>query len=96
MEATRRTRGKQGTLRFSGPVSASPCGEGLDDTDAVRCTAAYSLAGWPAVVVRAGTSSEGLPINVQLVSQPWCEDVALAATKRVEEALGGWSKPHEL
>jgi len=38
----------------------------------------YNLTGWPAVVVRAGTSPEGLPIGVQVVARPWREDVALA------------------
>jgi amidase len=54
---------------------------------------AYNLTGWPAAVVRAGTSAEGLPIGVQVVARPWREDVALALAARVEEASGGWSPP---
>jgi amidase len=54
---------------------------------------AYNLAGWPGVVVRAGTSPEGLPIGVQVVTGPWREDVALALAARVEEATGGWLPP---
>ena len=38
----------------------------------------HNLTGWPAAVVRGGTSPDGLPIGVQLVAQPWREDVALA------------------
>src|SRR6185503_2624374 len=38
----------------------------------------HNLTGWPAVVVRGGTSPDGLPIGVQLIAQPWREDVALA------------------
>jgi amidase len=53
----------------------------------------YSLTGYPCVVVRAGTSPEGLPIGVQVVAQPWREDIALAAAGRIETALGGWSPP---
>jgi amidase len=53
-------------------------------------TLAYSLTGWPCVVVRAGTSPEGLPIGVQVVARPWRDDVALAAAQVVEQALGGW------
>ena len=53
----------------------------------------HNLTGWPAVVVRAGTSPEGLPIGVQLVARPWCEDVALAGARVVEAASGGWQPP---
>ena len=50
----------------------------------------HNLTGWPAVVVRGGTSPDGLPIGVQLVARPWREDVALAAARVVEAASGGW------
>jgi amidase len=53
----------------------------------------YNLTGWPGVVVRGGTSPEGLPIGVQLVARPWREDVALAVAQYLEEALGGWQRP---
>lgn len=53
---------------------------------------AYNLTGWPAAVVRAGTSPAGLPIGVQVVAGPWREDVALALAARVEEATGGWAR----
>lgn len=53
----------------------------------------YNLTGWPGVVVRGGTSSEGLPIGVQIVSRPWCECIALAAAKYLESSLGGWKPP---
>jgi amidase len=53
----------------------------------------HNLTGWPAVVVRGGTSAEGLPIGVQLVARPWREDVALAAARVVEAASGGWQPP---
>jgi amidase len=53
----------------------------------------YNLTGWPAVVVRAGTSPEGLPIGVQVVARPWREDIALAVAQHIEAALGGWRRP---
>jgi amidase len=56
-------------------------------------TGAYNLTGWPGAVVRAGTSHEGLPIGVQVVARPWCEDVALAVAQHLETALGGWQRP---
>jgi amidase len=53
----------------------------------------YNLTGWPAAVVRGGTSPEGLPIGVQVVARPWREDIALAAAQAIETALGGWQPP---
>ncbi len=61
--------------------------------DGVSYTTPFSLTGWPAAVVRAGSSAEGLPIGVQLVAAPWRDDVALAAAACVEETLGGWRPP---
>jgi amidase len=53
-------------------------------------TIPYSLSGNPCVVVRAGTSQEGLPIGVQVVARNWHDDVALRAAHSIERALGGW------
>jgi amidase len=56
-------------------------------------TNTYNLTGWPGVVVRGGTSPEGLPIGVQVVARPWREDVALAVAEHLEAVLGGWQRP---
>lgn len=56
-------------------------------------TLPYSLTGWPGVVVRAGTSPEGLPIGVQITARPWREGVALAVAQHIETQLGGWQPP---
>jgi amidase len=56
-------------------------------------TKPYSMAGWPSVVVRAGSSAEGLPIGVQIVSGPWREDMALAVAQCLETDLEGWQPP---
>ncbi len=53
----------------------------------------HNLTGFPAAVVRGGTSSEGLPIGVQLVAPPWREDLALAGARAVEASSGGWRRP---
>ena len=53
------------------------------------CTA-FNLTGWPALVLRAGTSEQGMPIGVQLVAKPWREDIVLALGKHIESALGGY------
>jgi amidase len=49
----------------------------------------YSVAGLPVAVVPAGEEA-GLPIGVQIVANPFRDDVALAAARRVESALGGF------
>jgi amidase len=53
-------------------------------------TMAFNLTGWPSTVVRCGTSSEGLPIGVQVVAPPWREDVSLAVAQRLQAVLKGW------
>jgi len=53
----------------------------------------YSLVGYPCVVVRAGTSADGLPVGVQVVARPWREDVALAIAHLIELQFGGWRAP---
>jgi amidase len=78
------------------PVNASaalPHGTMWDEIPAFSYTATYSLTGWPAAVVRGGTSPEGLPIGVQIVARPWREDVALAVARHIEEIFGGWQPP---
>ena len=56
-------------------------------------TGPYNLTGWPGTVVRCGTSSEGLPIGVQVIARPWREDVSLAVAGWLESVFGGWQKP---
>jgi len=47
-----------------------------------------SLWGWPALVVPAATSPEGLPLGVQIVAGPWREETCLALGEAVEGASG--------
>jgi amidase len=80
------------------PVCAFPaCPHGTwqdpDRWPGFSYTITYNVTGWPAVVVRCGTSEDGLPIGVQLVARPWREDVALAAAAYLEAVFGGWQPP---
>ena len=80
------------------PVSNGPAIHHGDTQDpdwfaSLSYTMIYNLTGWPAAVVRAGTSPEGFPIGVQVAAQPWRDDVALAAAKVLETDLGGWQAP---
>jgi amidase len=58
-------------------------------------TSQYNTTGWPAGVVRAGTSKEeaGMPLGIQVVGQPWRDDVVLAAMLHIEKLSGGWQRP---
>ena len=55
---------------------------------------AYNLTGWPAGVVRAGQTAEGLPVGIQVVGQPWREDVVPAVMQSIETAFGGYCRPN--
>ena len=57
---------------------------------------AYNLTGWPAGVVRAGETAQGLPIGVQVVSRPWREDIVLAVLEMIESLGGGFQPPRAL
>jgi amidase len=71
------------------PVASRPAvphGTSIED-DVFRgysYTMAHNLTGWPAAVVRCGTSREGLPIGVQIAGRPWREDVVLAVARVLE------------
>jgi amidase len=76
------------------PVSAHPAvPHGGTDSSSLSYTMTYNLTGWPSVVVRGGTSPEGLPIGVQVVARPWREEVALAVAQQIESTLGSWQRP---
>lgn len=59
----------------------------------IAYTLTYSLTGYPAVVVRTGTTADGLPVGVQVVARPWRDDIALAVAAYLEERFGGWQPP---
>ena len=51
-------------------------------------TLPWSLSGWPAVSLPAGTDSfTGLPLAVQIVAPRWCDHVALAVAAYLEPLL---------
>jgi amidase len=78
---------------FPGPARPHGAMNVPGEIEPTSFTTPASLTGWPAATVRAGTSPEGLPIGVQLVARPWRDDVALAAARAVERALGGYRAP---
>jgi len=77
------------------PVNSAPARLHGEPDVGFSYTDAYSLTGWPAAVVRCGSTPEGLPIGVQIVAPPWREDVALALAQFLENVFGGWQAPYE-
>ncbi|WP_020650768.1 amidase [Solimonas variicoloris] len=55
----------------------------------------FNNNGWPAGVVRTGTSSldPGLPLGIQVVGQPWRDELVLAAMAHIERRAGGYRRP---
>ncbi|HTF43849.1 MAG TPA: amidase [Terriglobales bacterium] len=53
----------------------------------------FNLLGFPAAVVPAGRSPEGLPIGVQIVGRPWEEELVLEAAAVIEQECGGFLEP---
>jgi amidase len=78
------------------PVAAVPAllhGTTFQNLMAFGFAFTHNLTGWPAAVVRGGTSPEGLPIGVQVAAGPWREDRALAVARHLESALGPFPGP---
>jgi amidase len=74
------------------PFVALPHGTTFNDElfPGFSYTMIHNLTGWPAVVIRVGTSAGGLPIGVQVAAKPWREDVALAVGQHLEAAVAPW------
>ena len=67
--------------------AALPHGASIEDRNfkGFSYTMTHNLTGWPAAVVRCGTTSTGLPIGVQIAAAPWREDIVLGVARRLEE-----------
>lgn len=72
------------------PTTAPFHGETDSALKNANFTMPFNLTGWPSLVVRCGTSTEGMPIGIQIVGRPWCDHVVLAVGRALEKALGGW------
>jgi Asp-tRNA(Asn)/Glu-tRNA(Gln) amidotransferase A subunit family amidase len=52
-----------------------------------------NLLGLPALAIPVGLNDEGLPISVQAVGKPWCEEILLEFGEKMEEARGRFATP---
>lgn len=75
------------------PTAAKPHHHGLVEINDFSHLMVHNLTGWPAAVVRCGTSDEGLPIGVQIAARPWHDATALAVAGHLEKVFGGWQPP---
>ena len=81
--------GKPAGLIDIGPTS----GDGPRSDRGANFNGTHNTTGWPAAVVRAAASPEGLPIGVQVIGQPWRDDHVLATAAYLESRTGGWQMP---
>ncbi|MCH9733211.1 MAG: amidase [Actinomycetia bacterium] len=75
------------------PTPAKPHHHGLVEISDFSHTMVHNLTGWPAAVVRCGTSGDGLPIGVQVAARPWQDITALEVARYLEKVFGGWRPP---
>ena len=75
------------------PTPAKPHHHGLVEIRDFSHLMVHNLTGWPAAVVRCGTSKEGLPVGVQIVGRPWEDTTALVVAAHLERVFGGWRPP---
>ncbi len=88
------------------PVSSAPAfphgagsylsGDPHNYRDTMRFCQWLNLAGFPGLSMPLGRSPEGLPINVQLISRPFEEQLLLNVAEALERARGPWQSPPNL
>ena len=75
------------------PTPAKPHHHGLVEINDFSHVMVHNLTGWPAAVMRCGSSTEGVPVGVQIVARPWQDSTALAVAGFLVKVFGGWRRP---
>jgi Asp-tRNA(Asn)/Glu-tRNA(Gln) amidotransferase A subunit family amidase len=85
------------------PVSAKPAfphgagnyqpGDPHNYRETMRYCQWVNLTGFPGLSVPMGLSPERLPIDVQLIGQPYEEEILLSVAEKLEQARGRWRVP---
>ncbi len=93
-------QGVDAILTPTTPSAAFGLGE-MVDADPVQMylndvfTVTVNLAGLPGVSLPAGKDSQGLPLGLQLIGQPWAEADLLNTAFALEQAAGFHDKPQK-
>ncbi|MBC7926055.1 MAG: amidase, partial [Bryobacteraceae bacterium] len=56
--------------------------------DAVACVTPFNLLGLPAVTIPFGKAKDGMPVGIQLVGQPYSEEILLDLAIKLEQCRG--------
>jgi Asp-tRNA(Asn)/Glu-tRNA(Gln) amidotransferase A subunit family amidase len=96
----------RGVAILLSPVSTAPAfehgagtyraGDAHNYRDTMRFCQWLNVAGFPGLSLPMGKSSEGLPINVQLIGRPHEEELLLAVGEALEQARGPWQRPPQI
>jgi aspartyl-tRNA(Asn)/glutamyl-tRNA(Gln) amidotransferase subunit A len=69
------------------PSTPSAAPKGLTSTGDPAFNSPWSFCGFPALSLPSGVTKEGLPLGIQLVAQPFCEDILLQAGAWCEQVI---------
>lgn len=72
------------------PVAATTAklhGTSYEEIKDVSYVMAHTLTGWPALVIPVGVCEKGLPIGIQILANPWRDDVVLAVGEFIEKSI---------
>lgn len=61
--------------------------------DAMAPLTPFNLMGLPAMVIPVDFDPDGMPVGVQLVSKPYCEELILELAVRMEQVRGAFPSP---
>lgn len=78
------------------PVAATAAklhGTASDECQDMTFCMVHSLTGWPATVIRCGTSPSGLPMGIQIAAKSWNDHLTIALAEKMESIFGGWRPP---
>lgn len=78
------------------PVTATPArihGDTFANIRDFGYITAHNLTGWPSTVLPCGSTKEGLPIGVQLVSKPWRDNISLTVALYLQKIIGVFPIP---
>lgn len=75
------------------PSTPSAAPKGLTSTGDPAFNSPWSFCGFPALTLPSGMTKTGLPLGLQLVAKPFCEDVLLRAGAWCEQVINFVQQP---